>query len=138
MGKTLSNEVKQALEDIYYHERTGRGKEAFALLEQASAAGDGDATCILARCYCGRQYVWIGHRFPEDDDKATALYHKSVEQGSALGVLICLRCGELTPALEQKMPFANLQEAFDVVLGQAQDGIRAARISLIRQRLRHI
>ena len=84
MGKTLSNEVKQALEDIYYHERTGRGKEAFALLEQASAAGDGDASCILARCYCGRQYVWIGHRFPEDDDKATALYHKSVEQGSAL------------------------------------------------------
>ncbi len=122
MGKTLSNEVKQALEDIYYHERTGRGKEAFALLEQASAAGDGDASCILARCYCGRQYVWIGHRFPEDDDKATALYHKSVEQGSALGVLICLRCGELTPALEKKMPFANLQEAFDVVLGQAQDG----------------
>ncbi len=70
MSKPLSNEVKQALEDIYYHERTGRGKEAFALLEKASAAGDGDATCILARCLCGRQYVWIGHRFPEDDDKA--------------------------------------------------------------------
>ena len=42
--------------------------------------------------------------------------------GFLLGVLICLRCGELTPALEKKMPFANLQEAFDVVLGQAQDG----------------
>ncbi|MDE7266234.1 MAG: hypothetical protein K2N89_02055 [Lachnospiraceae bacterium] len=122
MSKPLSNEVKQALEDIYYHERTGRGKEAFALLEKASAAGDGDASCILARCLCGRQYVWIGHRFPEDDDKAIALYRKSVEQGSALGVLIAMRCGELTPALEKKMPFANLQEAFDVVLEQAQDG----------------
>ena len=28
MGKMLSAEVKQALQDIYYNERTGRGKEA--------------------------------------------------------------------------------------------------------------
>ena len=33
MGKTLSSDVRLALRDIYYHERTGRGKEAFALLE---------------------------------------------------------------------------------------------------------
>ena len=65
MGKELSSEVRQALQDIYYNERTGRGKEAFALLEKASAAGDGDATCILARCLCGYQYVWKGHGFPE-------------------------------------------------------------------------
>ncbi|MCM1570073.1 MAG: hypothetical protein NC081_11610, partial [Roseburia sp.] len=90
MSKVLSNEVLQALEDIYYHERTGRGKEAFALLEKASAAGDGDATCILARCLCGRQYVWEGHGFKEDDARATELLHKSVEQGSALGVLVAL------------------------------------------------
>ena len=44
MGKTLSSEVRQALQDIYYNERAGRGKEAFAILERASAAGDGDAT----------------------------------------------------------------------------------------------
>ena len=48
MGKMLSAEVKQALQDIYYNERTGRGKEALILLENASAACDGDATCILA------------------------------------------------------------------------------------------
>ena len=46
MATVLSNEVKQALQDIYYNERTGRGKEALALLERASQAGDGDATCI--------------------------------------------------------------------------------------------
>ena len=91
MGKALSSEVKQALQDIYYNERTGRGKAAFALLEKASAAGDGDASCILARCYCGYQYVWSGHGFPEDDDKAVEFLHKSVGQGSALGVLVCLR-----------------------------------------------
>ena len=97
----LSSEVKQALQDIYYNERTGRGKEAFALLERASANGDGDASCVLARCLCGYQYVWRGHGFPEDDDRATQLLHKSVEQGSALGVLVALRSGELTPSVQK-------------------------------------
>ena len=122
MGKQLSEEVQQALRDIYYHERTGRGKEAFALLERASEAGDGDATCVLARCLCGHQYVWAGHGFPEDDDRATELLHKSVAQGSALGVLVSMRCGELTPEVQAAMPFASLQEAFDQVLEQAQWG----------------
>ncbi len=122
MSRTLSAEVRQALQDIYYNERTGRGRQAFALLEQASAAGDGDATCILARCLCGHQYVWAGHGFPEDDDRAISLLHKSVEQGSGLGVLVAMRTGELTPELEQKMPFASLQEAFDQVLEMAKEG----------------
>lgn len=122
MGKELSSEVKQALQDIYYNERTGRGKEAFALLEKASAGGDGDASCILARCLCGYQYVWSGHGFPEDDDRAAMLLHKSVEQGSALGVLVSMRTGELTPEMEQKMPFASLQEAFDQAEELARSG----------------
>ena len=122
MGRQLSEDVKKALEDIYYKERTRRGKEAFALLEKASAAGDGDASCVLARCLCGHQYVWSGHGFPEDDDRATALLHKSVEQGSALGVLVSMRCGELTPEVEEKMPFASLQEVFDQALELAQWG----------------
>lgn len=122
MATVLSNEVKQALQDIYYNERTGRGKEALALLERASQAGDGDATCVLARCYCGRQYVWAGHRFPEDDDKAIQLLHKSVEQGSALGVLVALRSGELTPSVQKRMPFANLQEALDKAVELAEGG----------------
>lgn len=122
MAKHLSDEVKQALQDIYYNERTGRGHEAFALLERASAAGDGDASCILARCLCGRQYVWKGHGFPEDDARATRLLHLSVEQGSAIGVLVALRSGELTPSVQKKMPFANLQEAFGEVLALAEEG----------------
>lgn len=122
MAKILSDEVKRALQDIYYNVRTGRGKEAFALLEQASEAGDGDATCILARCLCGHQYVWIGHGFPEDDVRASKLMRKSVEQGSALGVLVALRSGELRPAVQRKMPFASLQEAFDEVLDMAEEG----------------
>lgn len=122
MGKCFSDAVEQALRYIYYDLRAGKGAEGFALLEQASAAGDGDASCILARCYCGNQYVWSGHDFPEDDDRATMLLHRSVEQGSAIGVMVALRSGELTPSLERKMPFTNLQEAFDSVLAKAETG----------------
>ena len=122
MAKVLSNEVKQALQDIYYNVRTGRGREAFTLLEKASAAGDGDASCVLARCLCGYQYVWGGHGFPEDDARATKLLHKSVEQGSALGVLVALRSGELTPSVQKKMPFESLQAAFDEVENLAKEG----------------
>lgn len=122
MGKALSSEVRQALQDIYYNERTGHGKQAFALLEQASAAGDGDASCVLARCLCGYQYVWAGHGFPEDDRRATQLLRRSVEQGSALGVLVALRSGELKPSMERSMPFASLQEAFDQVCELAEGG----------------
>ena len=42
MKRGFSNEVKQALNDIYYNVGTRKGAEGFALLEQASAAGDGD------------------------------------------------------------------------------------------------
>ena len=122
MAAVLSSEVERALQDIYYDVRTGRGKEAFALLEEASAAGDGDASCVLARCLCGYQYVWRGHGFPEDDERATKLLHKSVEQGSALGVLVALRSGELTPSVQKKMPFQSLQAAFDEVEALAEGG----------------
>lgn len=122
MGQCFSDEVEQALKYIYYDLCAGKGAEGFALLEKASAAGDGDAACILARCYCGNQYVWSGHDFPEDDDKATMLIHKSVEQGSGIGVLVALRTGELTPSLEKKMPFGSLKEAFDSVLVKAEAG----------------
>ena len=53
MGKFFSDVVEQALRDIYCDVTTGRGQESFRRLEKASAAGDGDATCILARCVCG-------------------------------------------------------------------------------------
>ncbi len=122
MGKCYSDAVEQALVYIYYDLRAGKGAEGLALLEQASAAGDGDASCILARCYCGMQYVWSGHDFPEDDHKAEELIRRSVEQGSGIGVLVALRTGELNKALERRMPFGSLQEAFDSVLEKAGAG----------------
>lgn len=122
MGRFFSDEVELALRYIYYDLRAGKGQEGLKLLEAASAAGDGDASCILARCYCGHQYVWSGHHFPEDDRLAVKLLHRSVDQGSALGVLVSKRSGELPDWRIRKMPFASLKEAFDIVLEKAQGG----------------
>ena len=122
MGKCYSDAVEQALEYIYYNERLGKGKEGFELLQKASEAGDGDASCVLARCLCGYQYVWSGHHFPEDERMATRLLHQGVEQGSALAALVCLRTGDMTPTMERKMPFSSLQEAFDIVEEKARLG----------------
>ena len=122
MGRFFSDTVEQALRDIYYEMASGRGQEGFRRLEQASAAGDGDASCILARCLCGYQYTWEGHGFPEDDKRAVALMRRTVEQGSAVGVLLALRSGELKPQVQAKMPFASLSEAFDIVLEKAKQG----------------
>ncbi|MEY8339101.1 tetratricopeptide repeat protein [Lachnospiraceae bacterium 62-35] len=122
MGKCFSDEVELALKYIYYDLRAGKGEEGLTLLKAASDAGDGDASCILARCYCGSQYVWSGHDFPEDDDKAVALLRKSIDQGSAVGVLVAMRTGELTQDMERHMPFSSLEEVFDCVLKKAQTG----------------
>ena len=64
MGKIFSDVVEQALEYVFYNECAQRGKEGFAMLEQASNDGDGDASCALARCLSGGQYIWAGHGFP--------------------------------------------------------------------------
>lgn len=122
MGKYFSDPVEQALRYIYYQDRQGKGKEGFRLLEEAAAAGDVDASYFLARCLCGSQYVWSGHGFPEDEERATQLLHQTVEQGSAMAALTCLRTGDMTPSLEKKMPFASLQEAFQIVLDKAERG----------------
>lgn len=118
----FSDSVEKALNDIYYNVRTGRGKEGFALLEKASDAGDGDASCVLARCLSGPQYVWEGHGFPVDPERALALLKLSIRQESALGVLMTLRSGELTPELEKTMPFESLMQAFEIVSQKAEMG----------------
>ena len=122
MGKNFSDAVEQALRYIYYEARLGKGAEGLELLKKASEEGDGDASCILARCMWGPQYVWSGHNFPEDDDLGTEYLHKSVEQGSALGVMVAMRCGEFSQAMAQKMPFADLKEVFHKVLEMAEAG----------------
>ncbi len=122
MGKCFSDAVEEALRYIYYDVRLGKGAEGLEMLKKASEEGDGDASCILARCMWGPQYVWSGHHFPEDDELGTKYLYKSVEQGSALGVMVAVRCNEFSQEMAQKMPFSNLQEAFAKVLEMANAG----------------
>ena len=70
MAYTLSAPVCDALKYIYYDMRAGRAAEGLALLESSSAAGDGDASCILGRCLMGPRYAWKYHRFPTDEKRA--------------------------------------------------------------------
>ncbi|MCI8453889.1 MAG: sel1 repeat family protein [Lachnospiraceae bacterium] len=122
MGRYFSDVVDQAIEDIYYCYDKERAASALSPLAAAAAAGDGDASYILSRCYSGPQYSWAYHPFPEDDDEVERLIRQSIRQGSAIGVLGAMRCGLLTPEMEEAMPFDNLQQAWDAVCDKAKDG----------------
>lgn len=123
MGQFYSDNVEKALQYVYYENRgrSAHGQEGLRLLMDASAVGDGDASCVLARCLSGHQYVWSGFHFPEDDEKAEALYRQSVQQGSALGMLVAIRSGVLSPDMERQAPM-TLQQAFERVLKNAAGG----------------
>ena len=56
MGQFFSDNVEKALQYIYYENKgyAHHGQEGFQLLTDASAAGDGDTTCILVRSMSGR------------------------------------------------------------------------------------
>lgn len=116
MGNFFSDPVEQALEDIYYKERSGRGRASFELLVNTAAAGDGDACCVLSQCLRGPQHVWSGHGFPEDLQLAARILRLAVEHGSGAGMLAALCCGELP---EQAL---DLQAALDSVKEKAEGG----------------
>lgn len=66
MGQFFSDNVEKALQYIYYENKgyARHGQEGFQLLTDASAAGDGDATCILARCPVRSAVCLEGLRLP--------------------------------------------------------------------------
>ena len=125
MGRFFSDRVETALKDIYYDLAAGRGEEGFQLLQEAAQDGDADACCLLARCLYGPEYTWPGHNFPVDGRAGgragDQLMRRSVEEGSAIGVLLSLRSGVMNRRLAQAMPL-TLREAFDAVLDKAEHG----------------
>ncbi len=122
MGKYFSDVVDQAIEDIYYCYDPQRAAGAIQPLAEASNNGDADAAYILSRCLSGPQYSWSYHPFPEDDEGVERLIRRSIKLGSAIGILGAMRCGMLTPEMEEAMPFENLQQAWDVVYEKAEAG----------------
>ncbi|MBR3518368.1 MAG: sel1 repeat family protein [Lachnospiraceae bacterium] len=122
MGRFYSDVVETALRYLYDDVCAGKGAECAEYLRQASEAGDGDASCILARCYGGSEFVWSGHNFPEDYGKFVKYLHLSVKQGSALGVLLAVRLDKYTDKLKREAPISEPQEAFRIVLQKAEAG----------------
>ena len=122
MGRFFSDAVEQAIQYIYCDLRAGKGQEGMRLLEEASAGGDADAHCLLARCLYGPDYTWPGHHFPENERRGDKLMRRSVEEGSALGAIVALRCGMMSSALERGLPEGGLAGAFEKVLEKARQG----------------
>jgi len=124
MGKYFSDPVDDALSAIYYTYDREKAAACIKPLTEASNAGDGDASYILSRCVSGPQYSWDYHPFQADDGMAGQLVRRSITQGSAMGVLGAMRCGELTPEMEQEAlrHFSSLQEAWDAVCEKARAG----------------
>lgn len=96
-----------------------RGRE---VLERAARDGDPDAFCLLARTYLGKDYLWEYAGLETDPEKAAAILKEGILAGSACCVLTAIRCGELTPSARRDMPFSSLEEAWDMLRGQAEAG----------------
>ncbi len=124
MGKYFSDVVDNAIEAIYYTFDKERAAASLQPLADAANAGDGDAAYILSRCTSGPQYSWRYHPFQEDDAVTEQLIRKSIVDGSAMGVLGAMRCGMLTPEMEEAMKahYPTLKDAWNAVYEKAEAG----------------
>ena len=124
MGKYFSDAVDNAIEAIYYTYDREKAAAAVQPLADAANAGDGDAAYILSRCVSGPQYSWDYHPFQANDEAVEHLIRQSIVQGSAMGVLGAMRCGMLTPEMEEAMKahYPNLRAVWNAVYEKAQAG----------------
>lgn len=122
MGKFFADKTEEGIKLVWSSYDRNQIARGFQLLLESVKEGDGDACCFAARCYMGPQYVWQFSGIQEDDDQYSVLLKESIKRGSACGVLIAMRCGELTPDVQQSMPFQSLKEAWDIVLEKAEGG----------------
>lgn len=122
MGRYFSDKAEEGIRLVWTQYNQKEIMRGVQLLAEATNEGDADALCFLARCLMGPQYVWEYAGTQSDDEKAAELVKESVRRGSACGVLVAMRCGELTPAVRASMPFSSLKEARDIVLKKAEEG----------------
>ncbi len=117
-----NEKVAVAIDKIWRSYNKEQMWEGYELLRQVSNEGDADACCYLGRCHLGEEFVWCGGGFPVDEELASRLIKESVRRGSADGVLCALRSGDLSLAVQKTMPFVSLEDAFNAVMLQAQEG----------------
>lgn len=123
MGQFFSDKTEEAIELLFKHYEQDKMKLASELLTEAAKEGDADAYYFLSRCFLGQQYIWKYSGFEDDEKKSTELLKKSIEMGSACGVLGGMRTTGISNATVHRiMTFDTIKEAFDIVLQKAEAG----------------
>lgn len=124
MRDCFDNRVEYAIDIIWFNSGSGNGEEALRGLQEAAGEGDGDACYFLARCYSGPRFVDPCFGFARDEAAAREWYNKSIELGSAVGMLGAMRvdgfkpqCGDFVHA-----PYASKREVWNRVMEMAQSG----------------
>ncbi len=124
MGGVFDERVEYAIQNIWVNSRSGNGPQALEGLREAALEGDGDACYFLARCYSGPCYVDPGFGFESDDEKAEEWYNKSIELGSAVGMMGAMRVGGFRPRCGSFVhaPYTSKREIWDKVVELARGG----------------
>lgn len=124
MSDFFDNRVEYAINNIWVNPRSGNGQEALRGLQEAAVEGDGDACYFLARCYSGSCFVDPGLGFESNDEKAEEWYNKSIELGSAVGMMGAMRVGGFKPRCGDFVhaPYTSKREIWDRVIEMARGG----------------
>lgn len=124
MSDVFDRRVEYAIQNIWVNPRSGNGQQALKGLQEAAGEGDGDACYFLARCYSGPCYVDPGFGFESDDAKCEEWYNKSIELGSAVGMMGAMRVGGFKPRCGSFVhaPYTTKREIWDKVVEMARDG----------------
>lgn len=124
MSNVLDERVEYAVKQLWLDPLNGNGDEAKKKLEEAVAEGNGDACFFLARCYFGECFVSPRFGFEENDDKGEDLLNRSIEAGSAIGMLGAKRLGGFEPRSGSFVhsPYNSWSEIWETVNGYADKG----------------
>lgn len=116
--------VREAIDIIYIKGDFARGQEAFNMLKEAADCGDGDACFLLGRCYGGSSFTDSRFNFVEDDDLLMEYFNRSIELGSAIGMLGTKRLGGFEPRCGSNIhaPYNSPREVWDAVVKLALEG----------------
>ena len=124
MSKHFDSRVEYAIDNIWLHPRLDNRESALRGLQEAAAEGDGDACYFLARCYSGSSFVEPGFGYQCDKETAVEWYNRSIELGSAVGMMGTMTIGNFTPRSGSYVhpPYTSEREVWNEVMEMARDG----------------
>lgn len=116
--------VINAIDVMYVKDDFAKGQEAFIELKKAADEGDGDACYLLGRCYSGSAFIDSRFNFEVNDELAEEYFNRSIEAGSALGMMGIMRVGGFVPRSGSLLhaPYTSYREVWDKVTSDALDG----------------